>query len=241
MKGNLTNHVLEQLTELRLTGVTAALSEILGTSEKSNSSYLQFLNKLLATELSDRKARKLKRNLAGAHFPALKYLDDFVFEKVTGFTERDRETIKDLHWLDNFENYLFFGPPGIGKTHLAISCGMEAINAGYTVCFERITNLFRLLKTAEIQRKSRFRINRILKADLVIFDEIGYTPIERKEANLFFNLISEIFERASIIITSNKCFDDWAEMLGDEIMTTALLDRLLHNAKIFNMYGPSYR
>jgi DNA replication protein DnaC len=86
-----------------------------------------------------------------------------------------------------------------------------------------------------------FRINRILKSDLVIIDEIGYTPIERREANLFFNLISELYEKASVIITSNKGFDDWAEMMGDEVMTSAMLDRLLHHAKIFNLNGKSYR
>jgi len=93
----------------------------------------------------------------------------------------------------------------------------------------------------EIQRTSGFRINRILKSDLVIIDEIGYTPIERKESNLFFNLISELYEKASIIITSNQGFESWAELMGDEIMTTALLDRLLHHAKVFNLTGDSYR
>ncbi len=98
-----------------------------------------------------------------------------------------------------------------------------------------------MIKRAQIQRTAGFRINRILKANLVIIDEIGYTPIERIEANKFFNLISELYERTSIIITSNKGFDSWAEMMGDEVMTTALLDRLLHHAKVFNLDGESYR
>lgn len=97
------------------------------------------------------------------------------------------------------------------------------------------------VKTTAIQRTSGFRINRILKSDLVIIDEIGYTPIERKEANLFFNLISELYEKSSIIITSNKSFETWAEMMGDEVLTTALLDRLLHHAKVFTLDGESYR
>lgn len=109
------------------------------------------------------------------------------------------------------------------------------------MCFERVSNLLKLLKSADIQRVSAFRINRIIKSDLVIIDEIGYTPIERREANLFFNLISELYEKTSIIITSNKGFEDWAEMMGDEVMTTAMLDRLLHHAKIFNLDGKSFR
>jgi len=98
-----------------------------------------------------------------------------------------------------------------------------------------MTNLVRLLKTAEIQRSAAFRVNRLLKSDVAIIDEIGYTPIERKEANLFFNLVSELYEKTSLIITSNKSFDAWAEMMGDEVMTTALLDRLLHHAKVLSL------
>lgn len=98
-----------------------------------------------------------------------------------------------------------------------------------------------LLKMVDIQRKAGFRVNRILKSDLIIIDEIGYTPIERKEANLFFNLISELYEKASVIITSNKRFDEWAEMMGDEVMTVVMLDRLLHHSKVFNLSGESFR
>jgi DNA replication protein DnaC len=107
--------------------------------------------------------------------------------------------------------------------------------------FERITNLIKLLKTAEIQRSSQYRLRRIIKSNLVIIDEIGYTSIEKREANLFFNLISDLYERVSVIITSNKSFESWAEMMGDEVLTTALLDRLLHHARIFNLKGESYR
>jgi len=124
---------------------------------------------------------------------------------------------------------------------LAIALSLKALHAGYTVCFERMTNLVRLLKTSELHRSSAFRMNRILKSHVLVIDEIGYTPIDRKEANLFFNLVSELYERASIIITSNKGFDEWAEMMGDEVMTTAMLDRLLHHAHIYTMNGDSYR
>lgn len=196
---------------------------------------------VLRAEQAARASKRLRRNLSAARFPSRKIFDDFIVDNVKGINKSDISSLKDLRWLDNHENILFFGPPGLGKTHLAISAGIAAIESGYTVCFERVANLLKILKTAEIQRASTFRINRILKSDLVIIDEIGYTPIERREANLFFNLISELYEKSSIIITSNKGFDDWAEMMGDEIMTSAMLDRLLHNAKIFNLNGKSYR
>ena len=118
---------------------------------------------------------------------------------------------------------------------------MVAVEKGYKICFERITNLIRLLKTAEVQKTSEYRVRRIMKSDLVIIDEIGYTPIEKREANLFFNLISELYEKTSLIVTSNKSFDAWAEMMGDTVMTTAMLDRLLHYARVFTLNGESYR
>ena len=204
-------------------------------------SYLGFLNALLRAEIADRTDRRLRGNMAVAYFPIVKSLEGFEFGRVKGVTKSEVSQLLDFRWVDNHENLLWFGPPGIGKSHLSIALGIKAVEAGYTVCFERIVNLIKLLKTAEIQRTAGFRISRILKSNLVIIDEIGYTPIERKEANLFFNLISELYEKSSIILTSNKSFDSWAEMMGDEVMTTALLDRLLHHARVFNLDGGSYR
>lgn len=232
---------IKLLKELQLNGVLNSLEDIMSGAEKSSASYSSFLAEVLKAELEARSARRLKRSLSAAHFPSAKAFSEYTLGNIKGFTKADLASVKDLRWLDNHENLLFFGPPGLGKTHLAIATGMLAVEAGYNVCFERVSNLLKLLKNAEIQRVSAFRINRILKSDLVIIDEIGYTPIERREANLFFNLISELYEKASIIITSNKSFDDWSEMMGDEVMTTAMLDRLLHHARIFNLDGKSFR
>jgi DNA replication protein DnaC len=180
-------------------------------------------------------------NMAGAHFPVLKSLENFDFSRVKGIGKSEAVNLLDCRWIDAKENLLFFGPPGIGKSHLAIAFGRAAVEKGYKVCFERVTNLIKLLKTAEVQKTSEYRIRRIMKSDLVIIDEIGYTPIEKREANLFFNLISELYEKVPVIVTSNKSFESWAEMMGDKIMTTALLDRLLHHAKVFTLDGESYR
>jgi len=235
---------LSLLEGLKLNGIIEKLEEEIDESENKKISYLCFLRNLLKNEVNYRNNRKLLRNLSSAHFPnvkKIKTIEKYDFSLIKGITRTDITSLMDFRWLDNRENILFFGPPGIGKTHLAIGFGYSAIQEGYSVCFERVTNLINLLKTSEIHRKSKFRINRILKSDLVIIDEIGYTPIERKEANLFFNLISELYEKSSIIITSNKEFNSWAEMMGDKIMTVAMLDRLLHHAKLFNLNGESYR
>ena len=229
------------LDTLKLKGIIKRLDEEINNAEVGKVSYLGFLNTLLEAEIEDRREHRLRRNMTAAHFPVEKTLEEFEFGKLEGITKSEVSQLLDFRWVDNHYNLLLFGPPGLGKSHLSIALGIKAVQAGYTVCFERVVNLIKLLKTAEIQRSAGFRINRILKSSLIIIDEIGYTPIERKEANLFFNLISECYERSSIILTSNKSFDEWAEMMGDEVLTTALLDRLLHHARIFNLNGDSYR
>lgn len=229
------------LTTLKLNGMSNSLEQEIRKADKRKLSYLLFLKNILETEIKYRTEKRLKRNFAGAHFPVEKQLKNFEFKYCKGITKKAINELLDFRFIDNHENILLLGSPGIGKTHLSIALGYEALRIGYTVCFEKMTNLIKLLKTVEIQRASAFRINRILKTDLLIIDEIGYTPIDKKEANYFFNLISELYERNSIIISSNKPFEDWAEMLGDKIMTTALLDRILHRAHIFSMSGESYR
>jgi DNA replication protein DnaC len=232
---------LALLKTLNLQGVLRGLDEMINDAESRKISYLGFLNGILAEEVGYRIKRRVERNMAGAHFPVVKGLDVFEFGRVKGIGKSEVANLLDCRWIDSKENLLFFGPPGIGKSHLAIAFGRAAVDKGYKVGFERVTNLIKLLKTAEVQKTAEYRIRRLMKSDLVIIDEIGYTPIEKREANLFFNMISELYERASIIITSNKSFEAWAEMMGDAVMTTALLDRLLHHAKVFTLDGESYR
>lgn len=232
---------LSFLDTLKLRGVAHHLDEIIHDAEMDKTSYLTFLNTLLSTEIEYRIKRRVERNMTAARLPVVKRMEQFDFGRVKGIGKSQIANLLDCRWVDNKENLLFFGPPGIGKTHLAIAFAVTVVEKGYKVCFERVTNLIKLLKTADIQKASEYRIRRIMKSNLVIIDEIGYTPIERREANLFFSLISEMYERVSLIITSNKSFDSWAEMMGDSVMTTALLDRLLHHARIFNLEGESYR
>lgn len=133
------------------------------------------------------------------------------------------------------------GPPGLGKTMVAAGLGLHAVNNGYTVCFEKMVNLVKILDTAETERSAGFRLKNLKKAQLIIIDEIGYTPITRSQANRFFTFISDTYETSSIIFTTNKEIMDWAEMMGDSVLITALLDRILHHANCYSFRGESFR
>ncbi len=159
------------LNSLKLRGILSKLDEEINEAETRKVSYISFLNTLLQAEITDRRERRLRRNMAAAHFPVEKTIESFEFGRVKGVTKSEVSQLLDFRWVDNHHNILWFGPPGVGKSHLSIALGIEAVQAGYTVCFEKISNLIKLLTTADIQRASGFRIKRIMKSDLVIIDK----------------------------------------------------------------------
>lgn len=219
------------------------LADLLEKAENENASYREFLRTVLETEVKGRNERRRKRNYAGAHFPPnVRPLEEFDSSELeAGITDGQIRQLKDLTWLDTYGNIVLAGPPGLGKTMIAVGLGLEAINNGYTVCFEKMVNLIKILDAAESERNAGFRIKNIKKAQMIIIDEIGYTPISRAQANRFFTFISDTYETSSIVFTTNKEITDWAEMMGDPVLTTALLDRILHHAKCFSLRGESYR
>uniref|UniRef100_UPI0037C0E04C ATP-binding protein n=1 Tax=Halobacillus salinarum TaxID=2932257 RepID=UPI0037C0E04C len=143
--------------------------------------------------------------------------------------------------LEQLFNLIFLGPPGVGKTHLAIGLGLEAIQRCLRVSFISMGELVPLLKTEEYIRKAQLRLKRIRESDLVIIDDLMYMAMDQHEANLFFHLINHLYERSSIILTSNKGPEEWGELLGDQGITTAILDRLLHRSEVVHLNGDSHR
>ncbi|MCD8300448.1 MAG: IS21-like element helper ATPase IstB [Clostridiales bacterium] len=219
------------------------LVELLDQADTNEYSCREFLVSMLETEVSGRNERRKARSLSAAHFPPnARPLAEFdITELESGITAGQLQNLKELSWLDNCSNLIFAGPPGLGKTMVACGLGLEAINNGYTVCFEKMNSLIKILDTADTERSAGFRLKNLKKAQLVIIDEIGYTPITRPQANRFFTFISDTYETNSLIITTNKDIADWAEVMGDPVLTTAILDRIMHHARCFSFKGKSYR
>jgi len=174
-------------------------------------------------------------------FPRIKTFEEYDFGQQDGVTAEQMRRLCDFVWLEQAFNVVFLGAPGLGKTHLATALGHAAANAGYPVCFVTLEGLVRVLKTAEISKPSMSRLTQLRRASLVIIDEVGFMPVSKAEAHLLFSFVSACYEEKSLVITSNKGFDDWADFLGDPVIATAILDRLIFKCEIFNLSGEGYR
>jgi DNA replication protein DnaC len=196
---------------------------------------------VLRAEAEERQKRAEAERIKQARLPTYKDFDEFDTDFQKCVSREQLHTLSELEWLDQTFNVVLLGPPGTGKTHIALAVGNKAVREGYKVFFATMDGLMHILKTQEISVKSAARVRWIHKCDLVIIDEVGYLPVSKTEANLFFSLISKLYESASVVITSNKGFDGWAELLGDEILATALLDRLTHKCQVLNLDGEGWR
>jgi DNA replication protein DnaC len=201
----------------------------------------EYLLEVLRAERAAREERATRERLKQARLAAFKSFEEFDTDFQKSITRKQLDLLAKLEWVDGLYNLILIGPPGTGKTHIALAIGNKAAQDGYNVAFHTMDGLVHILKTREISQKSQARLRWIKKCQLLIIDELGYLPVSRGEANFFFSLISELYENTSIVLTSNKGFDGWAEILGDAVLATALLDRLTHRCQILNFSDESYR
>ena len=218
------------------------IDNIIEISRRKSVTNERFLEAFLNEEIKGRESRRLEKWLIQALFPEYKTLSEFNLDEQRSLSMRQLNQLKELIWLEQGYNIIFLGPPGVGKTHLSIGIGIEAINNGYKVRFTTMADLIHLLKTQEISTVSRNKVKRIIDSDLFIIDDLMFMAMEKQEANLFFQLINKLYGQTSIIITSNKGPEEWGELLGDAAITTAILDRIVHKCEVVNFFDDdSYR
>ena len=228
-------------SSLGLTHTRDDLETIIHEAEKAQSGYVEFIQDVLGGEIKYRQNKAKEKRIKEAGFPYKKYLKDFDLNFCQSITRKQLNQLSELTWVDGIYNLILSGPPGVGKTHLAIALAYHACEEGYKVSYTSMQSLMQVLRTCEADRRSRTKMNRILKSNLLVVDEVGYLPITSVEGNLFFQLISQLQEQTSIIITTNKGFEEWAEFLDDAALATAILDRLSYRCDRIQMSGKSYR
>ena len=230
-----------KMKAVRLVESSDALPQLIKKAETQELSYSLFLLSVMTYEQQRRSEKVIEKRLKWASFPIYKTLEEFSLQEQPTLKKQSFNQLTDLAWLDQLYNLILLGPTGVGKTHLAIGIGIKAIQEGYKVAFISMGELIQVLKTEEMTRKSKLRLKRIREANLVILDDLMFMAIDRREANLLFHLINELYNQASILLTSNKGPGDWGELLGDPALTAAILDRLIHRSEVIQLGGDSYR
>ncbi|MBM3281069.1 MAG: IS21-like element helper ATPase IstB [Candidatus Handelsmanbacteria bacterium] len=229
------------LETLGLTQAAAVLDSRLDLAAKKQLPYPEMLADLLGIEAAARRERYMTTRTRLAHLPYQRTLDQFDFSFQPSIDERQVKELASLAFVSEASNVLLLGPPGVGKTHLAVSLAMKAIEKGYGAYFVRAYDLMEDLRKARSEHNLDRRMRVYLAPKVLIIDEFGIWPYDREAATAFFGLVSARYERGSIVLTSNKGFAEWGELLGDAVIATAILDRLLHHSHVLNIRGESYR
>lgn len=241
MNASTTDRIHRHLVGLKMPRALEALQTTLSRIEQGEVSALEAIEALLGEEYTTRESRRIKMALQTARLTTVKSLSGYDFSFQPGLDRHRVMALAELDFIERKQCVHFLGPPGTGKSHLAIALGFEAVKAGKSVFFATLAELVDSMRKAEREGKLRERVKFLSRYSLLIVDEIGYLPLGSGGGNLFFQLVNACYERSAMIMTSNRSFGEWAEIFGDAVVATALLDRLLHHAVVIPIEGNSYR
>ena len=235
------DRIRAQLADLKMPGALEAIDDVLTALDGGGVTASEAIEQLLGAQITLRNNRRLQAAMRSSRLPGIKTLDDFDFSFQPSIKREQIDSLHELGFLERKENVIFLGPPGVGKTHLAISLAIAAAQSGRRVYYGALADLITSLEEAKTAGQLGRRLKILTYPSLLVIDEIGYLPVSQTGAMLFFQLINRRYERASTVLTSNKGFEEWGQILGDEVMAAALIDRLLHHCHIVSIRGSSYR